>query len=69
MRTCQIFKNGKWTDTNFAELKKDDIFRLFDDDIPAINNDGFTQFMAQSDAYENDKGIYQVDIMDSICSR
>jgi hypothetical protein len=67
MRTCQIKKDKEWININFSELKQGDIFRLFDNDIPVINNEGFTQFMAQSDAYENNEGIYQVDIMDSIC--
>lgn len=66
MRTCQIFKNEEWIDINFEELKKGDIFRLFDDGIPVKDLDGFTNFTAQSDAYQNDEDIYQVDVLESI---
>lgn len=66
IRTCQLFKNKEWIDIKFKDLKQGDIFRLFDDGIPVIDNDGFTNLGAKSDAYLNDEGKYQVDIMDSI---
>ena len=69
MRKCEkLIPNTKeCIPIEFSNLKCGDIFRLFDDEIPVINNDGFTFFKAMSNAYKTDEGYWQVDIIDSIC--
>lgn len=63
IRTVQIFKDMKWQDISFNDLKSGDKFRMFEPDgDPVINTiDGTTEWVAGSDVYYED-GNYQIKI-------
>ena len=64
-RKAQIFKNNKWIDIKFEDLKKDDKFRLFESDGESVKDkNGYTEFIAINDSYINNKGIGTIDIND-----
>lgn len=71
MRTCEraIKNSHSFESIEFKELKEGDLFRLFDDFNPVIDSNGFTIWKALSDAYLNDEGIWQVNIMDSLTEK
>ena len=71
MRTCQKWdlKTKDFVPYEFRNLKKNDGFRLFDDEEPVTDYNGFTCWLALSDAYENDEGIWQVDVKDSLLEK
>jgi hypothetical protein len=60
----------KYIPYDFKNLREGDCFRLFEEkDNPltiVLDKDGFSVWKAMSDAYENDEGIWQIDITDSI---
>jgi len=68
MRTVQRYnlETNEWEDIKFEQLRKGDIFQLFDNGIQVEDDAGYTRFQAISDAYLNDDDIYTVDIMSSI---
>lgn len=45
-RKCKIFRKGKWVEIKFKALKKDDKFRLCEDNI-------IGEYTAADDAYYN----------------
>jgi hypothetical protein len=71
MRTCfrNIENTKEFELIEFKDLRKGDLFRLFDNDNPVINQDGFSVFKAESDAYLNAEGIWQIDIVDSLTEK
>ena len=62
-RKCEIKINDSWELTEFKNLKKDDLFRLFDYNEPVVNKNGNSEFIALTDAYL-DHDIYTVDVED-----
>jgi hypothetical protein len=55
--------NDRWEEIDFWELKKRDVFRLFEPTGEAvIGSKGESEFVAISNAYENDVGAWTVDI-------
>lgn len=71
MRTCEIaiMNSNMFRGIDFKDLKKGNLFRLFDNDEPVIDNNGFTVWKALSDAYLNDEGVWQINIMDSLTEK
>lgn len=71
MRTCDRWDNSlkQFLSYRFSELKQGDEFRLFDDEEPVLDCNGFSCWTALSDAYENDEGIWQIDIRDSLLEK
>jgi hypothetical protein len=52
MRRCEKKIDGIWTPTAFLDLKKGDVFRLFEDDDTLV--DGDEETVATGDAYVSD---------------
>ena len=51
-RKTEILIDNEWKVINFEDIKKDDIFRLFEsDNKPVINLNNNTSFKALTDAY------------------
>lgn len=64
-RKVNVFRNNEWVECEFTDLKKDDSFRMFDDDGSIVEDDkGNTEFVALSDPYINDIGILEIEIED-----
>lgn len=63
MRKCEIYKNKKWVEIDFKNLKKGDMFRLIDDgELYKDDNTGRTQWTAKSNAYYDIKlNSYMID--------
>ena len=68
MRICEklIIGTKEFIPINLKDLKCNDRFRLFDDDEIVINQDGYSVWKAENDAYRNDEGIWQVDVIDAL---
>lgn len=55
--------NFTWQDINFSDLKDGDIFSLFEPSgEQVVGNNGEKEFIATSDAFLNDDGIWSVNI-------
>jgi hypothetical protein len=69
-RMAFIEINGKWTMIPFRALKEGNLFRLYEANGVLISDkNGVTEFMAMSDAYE-EEGKWQVRIQfDYLCSK
>lgn len=51
-RKIQILKDGEWIETSHRELKKDDLFKMFETDGTLLENaDGGFIFRALSDIH------------------
>jgi hypothetical protein len=63
----RYFVNGEkqgWEKINFREIKKGDLFRLFEPTgEPVISEFGEIEFLAFKNAYINEDGIWKVDIL------
>jgi hypothetical protein len=66
MRIFQTVKEGQWSDIELKYIKYNIMFKIFDNDIPYIDSFGYSIFTSLSDAYLNDGGIWQIDIMDCV---
>lgn len=78
MRYCEkVIRNSdgklEYIPFDFKDLKERDCFRLFENknDLNSIviSNTGYSIFQAKSDAFENDEGIWQVDVINCISDR
>jgi hypothetical protein len=49
MRRCEVWDLGGWRDVRFEDLKKGDVFRMFEDEGTLV--DGDERCTAVSDAY------------------
>lgn len=61
-RTCKYRANGKWNDIEFSNLKRNMLFMMYEGEEPVKSNYGVT-FVAASDAYLNNEGIWQISIV------
>jgi hypothetical protein len=63
----RYFVNGEkqgWEKINFREIKKGDLFRLFEPTGESVISEfGEIEFLALKDAYVNEDGIWKVDIL------
>jgi len=66
MRVFQTVTDGQWSDIELKQIKNSTMFKIFDNDIPFIDNFGFSIFTSLSDAYLNDDDIWQIDIIDCV---
>lgn len=63
LRKVEVKDNDIWKEVHFSELKKDDIFRMFEPDgepVKDLNNK--TEFLATSDVYINKDSQPAIDI-------
>jgi len=62
----EVKRGEKWVRIDFKDLKKGDIFRMFDPDTgePHIDDKGRTQWEVISEPYITEKGIYAVNVKD-----
>jgi hypothetical protein len=49
-RTCEYWKDGKWEKVSMKNIKKGDIFRLWEGDKIVEDGGGYTSFRADKDA-------------------
>lgn len=57
-------ETNNWEVIKFKELTKDDIFRIFDNDIRYVNlADGNNVWVAKSEPYLNKDGVYTIDTL------
>lgn len=50
-RSAQLYVNDKWHDAYFEDIRKDDIFRLFESDgSPVYDNEGYDTFISDTDS-------------------
>lgn len=63
-RRCEIFVNDKWVESHMSEIKKNNIFRLFEPDGTLVNDTPPSGcFIASCDAFPTDpEGNYGVKI-------
>jgi hypothetical protein len=59
-RIIQVYREDKWQEIEFEELKKDDKFRMFDNGIPVKDDKKNFQWIALSDAFLNDKKLWTI---------
>lgn len=50
MRKAEIKRNGVWESIDFMDIKKDDVYRLFEADGVPVSSEGQTEFTAIEDA-------------------
>lgn len=64
MRKVQIYKNNKWRDIDFMQLKQGDKFRMFEPDgEPVISpQSGTSEWITTTDIYLNDEGNLTINI-------
>jgi len=65
MRKIQLFnihscEGDEWVDITFKDVKKGDTVRIFENDweTPIVGKNGGTIFIATSNAYKSEMGIY-----------
>lgn len=61
MRQAKIFCNGTWVDIPFTDLKRDDVFRLYEEDGSIVaDDDGNDTWIAVDDVIliDDEHGIY-----------
>jgi len=68
-RVVEILTEGKWEEKEFKDLKKGDVFRLFDLDsngnkIQVESKEGVREFKAINDSYIGVYGVYEVECSD-----
>ena len=58
------FESGEWIEVDFEDLKKGDLFKMFNPDNGALyeSDDNGSEFVAASDPYINDDGIFTINI-------
>jgi hypothetical protein len=58
-RKTKIWKDSQWLEYNFRDLKKGDVFRLFESYSNQVVKDkhGYSSFEATSDLWINDKSV------------
>lgn len=67
MRIVQRLVIGEWQDCEFGELKKGDVFRMFEPDGYAVSNSlGDRDFQAESNPYINEIGHWEIWTEDSL---
>lgn len=56
LRKVQALRDDIWTDIQFTDLKRGDIFRMFDppDNTPVVGVEGGTEFLATSEVIVKD---------------
>lgn len=66
LRKTEIFKNNSWVTISFKEIKNKDRFRLYEPTGEIVmDNNGITEFIAQSDAFLGPgTGVHTIDIAD-----
>lgn len=63
LRKVEIFDGTSWRQSEFRLIRKGDKFRLFEcTGETVIGHNGITEFIAESDSYEND-GVFTVKII------
>lgn len=63
-RKTEVFRDGNWIEIDFLNLKKGENFRLFEQTGEEVYNlSGMTIFQSISSPYENENGIWQIDII------
>ena len=64
LREVEILKDGKWIEIEFCELKKNDIFRMFEPTGEKVYNDNReTIFIASSDAFVGENGVLTINTL------
>lgn len=64
LRKVEILKDGEWIEIEFCELKKDDIFRMFESTGEEVYNDnGENIFVALSDIFAGENGFLTINIL------
>lgn len=65
LRNTQIYKKGEWQDIDFTELKKGDLFRMFElDGKPVKGQTDAKIFEATSELYDHDE--YHVPTIETV---
>lgn len=60
LRRVEKRENNEWKQVRMSELKKDDIFRLFDDyDDPV--QDGKQNYIATGESFLNDENVWEIE--------
>lgn len=62
MRTAQKLVDGQWIECEFIELRRNDVFRLFDDGVLYVNANGDSDYVVLRDPYKNKDGNWLVDV-------
>lgn len=62
IRKVERRNNTKWEKIVFTELRKNDIFRLFESDGNIVIDDHTSVFTALSDSYINENGVGAIKI-------
>lgn len=66
-RRTEILKDGEWIQCRFRDLKSGDTFRLFEPTgEPVVLRKDKTDFIALSDAYQNEDGIWTIEVGGSV---
>lgn len=64
LRKVEILKDGEWIEIEFCELKKDDIFRMFEPTGEEVyDNNRENIFVASSDAFAGENGVLTINII------
>lgn len=63
LRTVEILRAGVFYNSDFEDIEKGDIFRLFEPGgNPVIGHKHITEFIATSNAYLNENKIWEVEM-------
>ena len=61
-RQVKILRGCTWAESKFSDIKKDFIFRLFEDDKTPVTINGNPNFLAVSDVYFNHDKVRTVNV-------
>ena len=62
MRTVEVKRCGKWKACELSEIKKDEMFRLFDDGKRVVNEKGQSSWIARGRAVLNKDKVFVIDV-------
>ena len=64
LRKVEILKDGEWIEIEFSNLKKDDVFRMFESTGEEVRNDHEEDvFVALTDAFVGENGVLTINIL------
>ena len=63
LRKVEVLINNEWVERDFAELRKGVKFKMFEPTgEPVVDNEGETEWIAISDPFKTESGVWAIEI-------
>jgi hypothetical protein len=62
LRKVLVLENGTWRPANMIDIRKSNVFKIFESDETPVLVDGKNEFVAIEDAYYNEDSVATVQI-------